>query len=116
MAPRSFILLMSLAMLGSALAGCGGKAPASPAVQVQPHSVTLTWDASVSPVSGYRVYRATSASAQPVVVAITPANTTQYTDTSVEPGKTYFYAVKAFDSDDQESVFSNRISATIPTR
>jgi len=116
MATRRFIRLMPLALLGSALAGCGGKAPTAPAVRAEPHSATLTWEGSTSPVSGYRVYRAASATAQPVVVAVTPANTTQYTDMSVEPGKSYYYAVTAFDSDGQESVLSNRVSATIPTR
>jgi fibronectin type 3 domain-containing protein len=103
------------AVLGLSLFGCGRAAPDSPAAQAKPHSVTLTWDASVSPVSGYRVYRATSETSPPVALAVTPADTTQYTDTSVEPGKTYFYTVTSFDSVDRESVSSERVSATIPT-
>ena len=114
MRPRWHVRLLSLAVLGLALAGCGRSTPDSPAARVQPHSVTMTWDASVSPVSGYRVYRATSAASQPVVLAVTPADTTQYTDTSVEPGQTYFYTVTSFDSANRESVFAEKVSATIP--
>ena len=116
MLPRWPFRLLLPAALGLALAGCGRTAPASPAVRVQPHSVTLTWDASVSQVSGYRVYRATSETAQPVAVAVTPPETTQFTDTSVEPGKTYFYTVTSFDSVNRESEFPEKVSATIPAQ
>jgi fibronectin type 3 domain-containing protein len=109
--PVRFALILAL---GVCLAGCEERAPISPAVDVQPHSATVTWNPSVSPVSGYRVYRAASETAQPVALAVTPADTTQYTDTSVEPGKTYFYTVTSFDSANRESVFSEKVSATIP--
>jgi len=111
---RTLIRMMSLAVLGFGLAGCGGKDAAIPAVRVQPHSVTLTWDASVSPVSGYRVYRSTNPSAYPDLLAVTPAGTTQYVDSTVEAGHTYFYVVTAFDSANTESVFSNKFSVAIP--
>jgi len=111
---RKLILMMSLAVLGIGLAGCGGKTPTAPAAGVQPHSVTLTWDASVSPVSGYHVYRATNPSAPPGLLGVTPVGTTQYVDSTVEAGHTYFYVVTAFDSANTESELSNEISVTIP--
>ncbi len=105
---------MLLAVLGLIVAGCGARTPESPSVRVEAHSVTLTWNASVSPVSGYRVYRASSATADPEPLAVTNTNVTQYTDRTVEPGKTYFYSVKAYDSANRESVFSEKVSATVP--
>jgi len=116
MLPRGFFRGVLLAVLGFAVAGCGGKAPDSPAVPVQPHSVTLAWDASVSPISGYRVYRATNPNDPPGLLGVTPAGTTQYVDTTVEAGHTYFYVVTAFDSAGMESDFSNKITATVPAR
>lgn len=111
--PVQFVLL---AVLGLAVAGCDGNTREAPAVDVQPNSVTVTWDASTSPVVGYRVYRAASATAQPVILAVTAPDTTHYTDTSVEAGKTYFYSVTSFDGADRESVFSEKVSATIPAQ
>jgi fibronectin type 3 domain-containing protein len=105
---------MPLAVLGLALAGCDGKAPASAAAQAAPHSVTLSWTASVSHVSGYRVFRTTDPNARPGLVGVTLADTTQFVDTKVEAGRTYYYSVKAFDAADRESEFSAKVSATIP--
>lgn len=116
MPPSWLARLSALAVLGLGLAGCAGQTSDAPVGLVEPHSITLTWHASTSPVRGYRIYRATSAAARPVVLAVTPANTTQYTDTTVETGKTYFYAVAAFNAADQESVLSNSVSASIPTQ
>ena len=114
MAPPRVVRFVSLAVLGLGVAGCGGKIPASPAVGVKPHSATLTWDASTSPVSGYHVYRAANPNAPPGLLGVTPADTTRYVDTSVEAGHTYYYSVKAYDSADRESEPSDVVSATIP--
>ena len=116
MASRRLIPLTSLAVLALALAGCGRKAPASPAGQGERPSVTLSWDASTSQVSGYHVYRTTNPNAEPGLLAITPADVTRYVDTAVEAGRTYYYSVKAFDSTGAESEPSVKISATIPAK
>lgn len=39
---------------------------------------------------------------------------TQYEDSNVQFGQTYYYVVTAVDSSDLESTFSNQASATIP--
>jgi len=102
-------LLLALAL---AFAGCddGTSAPAA----VTPHSATLTWNASISPVSAYRVYRTTDPEAQPGLLAVTPGDVTRYVDQGVEPGRTYYYSVKAIGPGGVESEFSAKISATIP--
>ena len=85
---------------------------------VQPvtqHSVTLSWTASTSTdVIGYYVYRGASSSSLTKLNS-SPIPTTQYTDSAVTAGQTYYYAVTAVDSSDVESTDSNVVSATIPT-
>ena len=98
--------------LGLGLAGCDDSNPAP--ANAQAHSATVTWNASTSQVSGYHVYRATDPDAQPGLLAVTPADATQYVDKTVEPGRTYYYSVKSVGLDGAESEFSTKISATIP--
>ena len=103
------------AVLGIGLAGCAGQPTAVGDAPGGSHSVALAWDASASAVSGYHVYRATDPSGFFIWQRSTPAGTTQYTDTAVEAGHSYFYVVTAFDSaNNVESAPSNEASATIP--
>jgi len=95
---------------GFGLTSCG--APST--VPAATHEVTLTWTASISPVSGYVVYRSTDPNGPYLPVSMTLAGVTQYTDTNVAAGQTYFYEVTAFDSSNVESAPSNSVSATIP--
>ncbi|MDN5852026.1 MAG: hypothetical protein L0K86_04115, partial [Actinomycetia bacterium] len=80
--------------------------------------VELTWDANGEPdISGYRVYRGDSADVAtgPGATPITGTSllpTPAYTDTPVENGTTYFYAVVAVDSHGNESQASASTSAT----
>jgi hypothetical protein len=80
-----------------------------------PHSVTLNWTASTSTVSGYNVY-VSPVSGGPTYTKInsTLVTTTQYTDSNVLSGQTYFYVVTAVDSSNVESLHSNEVPATIP--
>lgn len=88
-----------------ALAGAG----------IQPaHSVTLNWDASTSDVVGYNVYRGASSDGPWTDLASAGAGLS-YTDSSVQAGQLYFYAVTAVGSDYIESVLSNTVSAMIPS-
>ena len=90
--------------------GCG-RTPSAPA---KFHSVTITWKASVSKVSSYRVYRGDGPDALPGLLAAVDADTTQYVDRGAEAGHTYYYAVKSVGADGTESLFSDKIAAKIP--
>jgi len=86
-------------------------------VGVQPisHSVTLNWIASTSTVTGYVVYRATVSGGPYTRLNSSQDTTTQYQDSGVQSGQTYYYVVTAVDSSNVESTYSIQVSATIPT-
>ena len=108
------VLLLSCALL-TLLGGCGKlrtwyesrKEPANL------HSVTIAWTASPSPVEGYNVYRAApGGAAARITVRLVPG--TRYTDTAVEPGRTYTYYVTSVDFNGTESTPSEKITVTVP--
>jgi hypothetical protein len=84
-------------------------------------NVAISWAASTTPNVTYKVYRCNiSASA---CVQTSPSNFTlissgitglTYSDISVASGQTYYYALTAVDSSNNESVFSDIASAAIP--
>jgi hypothetical protein len=84
-------------------------------VQSAQHSVSLTWTASTSTVVGYNVYRGSVSGGPYTLITSAPVAGTAYTDLTVQAGQTYFYVVTAVDASGNESVFSNEVSATIPT-
>ena len=79
------------------------------------HSVSLTWNASVSNVVGYNLYRGTQPGG-PYKNKLngSPLPGTSFTDSSVQSGTTYYYVATAVDANSQESVYSNEASAVIP--
>ena len=99
-------------VLALALAGCSNPNATPP--PGNPHSATVTWKASTSKVSGYHVYRATKQDEQPGLLAVASPDATQYVDTAVEAGHTYYYSVKSFGPDGVESISSEEVTATIP--
>jgi hypothetical protein len=78
------------------------------------HSVALTWNPSASTVIGYNAYSSAVPGGSFVKLNPTPMATSSYTDTTVQSGKTYYYVVTAVDSSNNESNYSNQVSATIP--
>lgn len=74
--------------------------------------ITLNWSPSMDNVgvSGYTIYRATSASATPVNVGT--STTTTYIDTGLTSATAYFYVIRAFDGFPSESLNSGQASAT----
>jgi hypothetical protein len=97
---------------GSTGSGGGGQLP--PQRDSHPHSVTVTWDASPSVITGYRIYRGATDGGPYSVIGQVDAATRIYVDKDVTAGKTYYFVATAFNSD-AESVFSNQAVATIPT-
>jgi fibronectin type 3 domain-containing protein len=85
--------------------------------RAQPHSVTLTWNASPNTlgvhVVGYNVYRSTN-SGGPFVKLASRVPNPSYEDRLVANGRTYFYVVTALGQDGRESRFSDEVRAVIP--
>jgi hypothetical protein len=79
-----------------------------------PHSVDLTWTASGSAgVVGYNIYRSTPSGSYSKINSSLNADT-NYTDSTVTAGQTYFYVAKAVDSNDMESGSSNEVQVAVP--
>jgi Protein of unknown function (DUF1573)/Abnormal spindle-like microcephaly-assoc'd, ASPM-SPD-2-Hydin len=79
------------------------------------HLVDLSWMPSTSAVVGYNVYRGTASGGPYTILNSSPIAGTTYTDTSVQPGQTYYYVVTAVSSSGLQSVYSNQASAPVPT-
>lgn len=78
------------------------------------HSASLTWTASTSAAAGYRIYRSTTSGSGYVLLNSVLVPGTTYTDSTVQSGKTYYYAVTAIDSSGNESTQSNQVGVVIP--
>ena len=76
-------------------------------------SVSLSWTDNSDNEEGFKLYRREKEEADFSLLITLPADTTTYTDDSVEPEKTYYYKVLAFNSAG-DSDFSNVVTATIP--
>jgi fibronectin type 3 domain-containing protein len=115
LALRRFYLFSFVAL--SVLAGCGKSRSLFSHTKKgadNPHSVTITWTASVSPIAGYTVYRASPPSS-PARLTSSLVSDTQYIDRTVEAGHTYSYSVTSVDSNGIESKPSGNITVTVPT-
>jgi Abnormal spindle-like microcephaly-assoc'd, ASPM-SPD-2-Hydin/HYDIN/CFA65/VesB-like, Ig-like domain len=92
--------------LAIALSGTGAQAAS--------HSVSLAWNASLSLVAGYDIYRGTQAGGPYTKLNSSSLVDLTYTDGAVQAGQTYFYVVSAVDSNGLQSINSNEVSAAIP--
>ena len=113
--PQRIITLLFVAVVGSLLPGCGKNRAGGQDARSGPHSVTLSWTASRSPVAGYYVYRTAPPAKNNIKLNSEPLNATQYIDTTVEAGRMYTYYVTAVDSKKLESTPSTVVSATVPS-
>jgi hypothetical protein len=76
-------------------------------------NVTLAWDPSPdSSVAGYRLYDGVTSGTYTNVIDV--GNATSATVTNLVRGVTYFFAVRAYDTNGQESVLSDEVSYTVP--
>ena len=82
--------------------------------QVHAAEVTLTWqdpDNDPAEVGGYNLYYWQAAWEMPLHVSA--GKQTTYTARNLEAGKTYYFAVTAYDvNDERESAYSNTVSKT----
>ena len=98
----TFVSNASDSSLGEAVSGTG----------TTPY-VTLSWSPSASDVSGYNVYRGTAKGSYAKINAGLDAST-NYTDSAVVPGTTYYYAATAVSATGMESGYSTPVEITIP--
>lgn len=78
------------------------------------HTVALSWQASTSTVAGYNVYRGTVSGGPYARLNSSLDTATTYSDPNVQSGTTYYYVATSVDSSNNESSYSNEISAAIP--
>ncbi len=75
--------------------------------------VMLNWNDNSEPdFNGYNVYRSTTQGSGYVKLNSSLLNSSDYSDTDVSNGTTYYYVVTAVDTGDLESVNSGEVSAT----
>ena len=80
----------------------------------QQHSVTLRWKASTSPGVRYNVYRR-GLSGGFARLNASPVATTSFTDYSVQPGQSYFFATRSVGPSGTESTPSNEVRVDVPS-
>jgi hypothetical protein len=91
-----------------------GKSSTSFLSIVRPHTVTLRWQASTSPVDGYNIYRSRTVGGPYTKLNVDLVKDPSFIDSAVESGATYYYVVRAVDHARHESRNSNEIAVTIP--
>lgn len=105
--------------------GSAGPSAGRASAQVNPHrhSVTLSWDAAIpasnSPrdaIEGYYVYRSLTSHyySESDRISESLIRGTRCVDAVVEPGKAYFYVIKAVTEAGKQSGYSIEIKAVIP--
>lgn len=113
--PERFLTLAALVASAAALVvvGCSTKKDApSGAGTASTGTTTLTWSANTeSDLNGYRVYVGTASGT--FGLPISTVNTTVYQVTNLTVGQTYYFAVTAVDSSNNESGFSDQVSKII---
>ena len=107
-------LLLGGLSLSSSRWGHRSRLSQSPATSPQAHSVDLKWNASLSHVLGYYVYRSENFKGPYRKLNSSAVPTTNYTDATVQAGRTYFYKVTAVGAKGQESMFSVPVKAAVP--
>ncbi len=100
---KSFSLFLILGMCCLFL----GASAFHPSAKAEAASVTLGWDAAAG-VSGYKLYRGTASGSYTTSVNV--GNQTSYTLSDLTSGTTYYFAVTAYDSSQEESSYSNEVS------
>jgi hypothetical protein len=78
------------------------------------HNVSISWQPSVSQVTGYNVYRGASpmGTYSKVNSSLNPG--TSFTDSNVTSGQTYYYAATSVNSAGEESTYSTPVQVVIP--
>ncbi len=75
--------------------------------------VSLNWTDKSNDEAGFKIERSTSATSGFVQIATVGANATAYTDTTVQSKKTYYYRVRAYNSNNVNSAYSNTVNVYV---
>jgi Abnormal spindle-like microcephaly-assoc'd, ASPM-SPD-2-Hydin len=78
------------------------------------HSVSLSWTNTAAQIAGYNMYRSTVSGGPYSKINPTLITTTNYSDSSVASGTTYYYTVTAVGTNGTESGYSSPTTATVP--
>lgn len=78
------------------------------------HTVDLSWNASTSQVVGYNVYRGSQTGGPYTMINPVLEASTNFADSNVQSGQTYYYVVTSVDSSSHESAYSSPAQASIP--
>jgi hypothetical protein len=78
------------------------------------HNVSVEWVGSTSTVVGYNVYISTVSGGSFTKLTSSPVPTTNYTDAGLQTAQTRYYVVTSVNASNQESAYSNEVSALVP--
>jgi fibronectin type 3 domain-containing protein len=88
--------------------------PTGVSIESTAQGILITWNAATdcngNPVSGYNVYRSTSAGGAYQKINTVLVTGTEYSDTSGETGTRYYYVVRSVDGDGDESAQTLQLS------
>ena len=79
------------------------------------HSVSLTWNPGDGNAVGYNVYRGTAQAGPFQEINSALDASTNYTDSTVVSGTTYYYVATEVNAQGQESAYSNEVKAVVPS-
>jgi len=88
------------------LSGAGAQASES--------AIRLQWESSPEVAQGYQVYRSSESGGPYQRISSSAVDSPAYTDSGLAAGHTYYYVVTSIDANNQESEFSQQITATVP--
>ena len=84
-------------------------------VAASSHSVDLSWDSGGGQPVGYNVYRGTVSRGPYTMINTSLDSSTNYTDSTVVSGTTYYYVTTEVNAQGEESGYSNVAKAVIPS-
>jgi hypothetical protein len=78
------------------------------------HSAVVRWNGDPNAAEGYFVYRAAQTGGPYAKLNVAPTNQTEYEDSGLGVGQTYYYVITSVDSSNDESPYSNEVIVKIP--
>ena len=84
-------------------------------VPAKAHSTDLSWNPSIDVVIGYNVYRGGTKGGPYAKINSVLDASTNYTDSTVSAGATYYYVVTDVNTNNMESGYSNEVMVIIPS-